>query len=155
MTRPSKLATAARIVLGLIFVLSGLNHFFFLVPMPPMSGATALFWQGLRQTAYFFPLLGATEVVAGALLLRGRWVPLALAIAAPIVVNVVAFHAVLALQGLPIAALLLVACAVLGWHQREAFAPLLRARTAAGPRGARAARLAAPHAAAEPVRRSA
>jgi uncharacterized membrane protein YphA (DoxX/SURF4 family) len=142
MTRPSKLVTAARIVLGLIFVLSGLNHIFALVPMPPMSGATALFWQGLKQTGYFLPLLGVMEVAAGALLLRGRWLPLALAMLAPIAINVAAFHAALAPQGLGIAALLLALGGFLAWRHREALAPALRARPAAGGGAARAVEIA-------------
>lgn len=132
MTRPSKLVTATRIVLGLVFVLSGLNHCLGLVGMPPMSGATALFWQGLAQSHYFLPLLGVCEVVAGALFLSGRWLPLALAITAPIAVNVAAFHVVLAPQGLPVAALVVAASAFLGWRHRQAFAPLLRAPTSGG-----------------------
>src|SRR5262252_5817986 len=99
-TKSEKLATIARIVLGLVFTLSGINHVFGLVAMPAMAGSTALFWQGLAQTGYFFPLLGGVEAVVGLLLLRGRQVPLALTIAAPIVVNVAAFHAVLAPEGL-------------------------------------------------------
>jgi uncharacterized membrane protein YphA (DoxX/SURF4 family) len=142
MTRPSKLVTAARIVLGLIFTLSGLNHVFALVLLPPMSGATALFWSGLQQTGYFLPLLGVVEVVAGALMLSGRWLPLALAMVAPIAVNVVAFHAVLAPEGLPIAALVLAVGGFLAWRHRAAFAPALRARTAAAGGAARAVELA-------------
>jgi uncharacterized membrane protein YphA (DoxX/SURF4 family) len=142
MTRPSKLVTAARIVLGLIFVLSGLNHVFALVPMPPVAGATALFWQGLKQTGYFLTLLGVIEVAAGALLLRGRWLPLALAMIAPIAVNVAAFHAVLAPQGLGIAALVLAAGGFLAWRHRQAFAPALQARAAVVGGAARAVEIA-------------
>src|SRR5262249_48171518 len=127
-TRSNKLTTVARIVLGLVFTLSGINHVFGLVPMPPMAGATALFWQGLQQTGHFFPLLGGVEIAAGLLLLRGRMVPLALAMVAPIVVNVAAFHAVLAPQGLGIAVLITAATIYLARRHRAAFARLLAAR---------------------------
>jgi putative oxidoreductase len=140
MTRPSKLVTAARIILGLIFTLSGLNHLTGLIAMPPMAGDTALFWEGLQQTGYFFPLLGAVEVAAGALLLWGRMVPLALAMVAPIAVNVAAFHLALAPQGLGIAALVLATTVFLAWRHRQAFAPL--ARAAAGSGAVRAVELA-------------
>jgi len=142
MTRSSKLVTAARLVLGLVFVLSGLNHGFAFVGMPPMTSNTALFWQGLAQTHYFLPLLGLCEVLAGTLLLAGRWLPLALAIIAPIAVNVAAFHAVLAPQGLPIAALVLGLGGFLGWRHRAAFAPLLRPRSQTGSAAARAVEIA-------------
>src|SRR5262249_4383161 len=126
-SKSNKLATVARVVLGLVFTLSGLNHILGLVPMPPMTGATALFWQGLSQTGYFFPLLGCVEVATGLLLLSGRLLPLALTMAAPIVVNVAAFHAGLAPQGLGIAALLIVATIYLAWRNRAAFGGLLAA----------------------------
>jgi len=130
-TTPPRLYTAARIVLGLIFCLSGLNHVVGLVPMPPMSGDTALFWQGLAQSGYFFPLLGIVELAAGALLAWRRTVPLALVMVAPIIVNVVAFHAVLAPQGLGIAAAVLAAAVYLGHRERRAFAALFTGRSAA------------------------
>jgi hypothetical protein len=142
MTRPSKLVTVARVVLGLILTLSGLNHIFALVPLPPMSGDAALFWKGLQQTGYFLPLLGVVEAIAGALMLWGRWLPLALAIAAPIALHVAAFHAVLAPEGLPIVALVLAAGGLLAWRHRAAFAPALRARTAAAGGTARAVEVA-------------
>jgi hypothetical protein len=142
MTRPSKLVTAARILLGLLFALSGLNHLFGFVPMPAMSGNTALFWDGLKQTGYFLPLLGVVEAAAGVLLLRGRWLPLALAMVAPIALNVAAFHAALAPQGLGVAMLVLAVSSFLAWRHRDAFRPALRLRPLASARGARAVELA-------------
>lgn len=126
--RRRRLATGLRIALGLVFGLSGLNHVLGLVAMPAMTGATALFWQGLAQTGYFFPLLGLVELGAGALLATGWMVPLALVMAAPIVVNVALFHACLAPQGLGIALLVAAATLVLARHHREAFRGLLAAR---------------------------
>jgi putative oxidoreductase len=128
MTRPSKLVTVTRVVLGLLFLFSGLNHLVSLVPMPPMGGDTARFWQGLVQTGYFFPLLGVVEVVAAGLLLWGRLVPVALAILAPVIVNATAFHVALAPQGLPVMVVALAASLLLAWRHRPAFASLLRAR---------------------------
>src|SRR5262245_5205720 len=91
-----KLETVARIALGLLFTVSGANHILGFIPMPPMTGATALFWNGLAQSGYFFPLLGCVELLAGCLMLANRLVPLALTIAAPVAVNMAVFHAVLA-----------------------------------------------------------
>jgi len=129
-TRRRKLAIAARVALGLIFGLSGMNHVLGLVPMPPMEGATALFWEGLAQTKYFFPLLGLVELAAGALLATGWMVPLALVLIAPVVVNVVLFHAWLAPQGLGIAALVLLLTAAVARSHWAAFRGLLAARAA-------------------------
>jgi hypothetical protein len=75
-----------------------------------------------------FPLLKGTEVVVGLLLLPGRWVPLALALAAPVVVNIVAFHLFLAPAGMVLPIVMLAAELALAWWYRDAFKPMLRAR---------------------------
>jgi uncharacterized membrane protein YphA (DoxX/SURF4 family) len=140
-TRLNKFATVARILLGLVFSLSGLNHILALVPMPPMTGDTALFWQGLQQTGYFLPLLGAVELAAGLMLLGGRLVPLALAMVTPIAINVAAFHAVLAPQAMGMVVGVTGLLGFLLWHHRVAFAGVLSARSGATPGGVRAAEL--------------
>jgi putative oxidoreductase len=140
-TGPTRLTTAARILLGIIFGLSGLNHIFALVPMPAMTGDTALFWQGLQQTGYFFPLLGVVELTAGLLLVRGGRVPLALTLVAPIALNVAVFHAVLAPQALGMVVVLLAALGLLAWHHRAVFAGVLAARAATTSAGLRAGEL--------------
>jgi hypothetical protein len=68
-------------------------------------------------------------VLAGLLLLGGRFVPLALAVLAPIVINIVGFHMILAPSGLPLALAVLAAELYVAWTYRAAFAPMLRART--------------------------
>jgi hypothetical protein len=79
-----------------------------------------------------FPLIKTTEVAAGLLLLSNRFVPLALALFAPVLVNILAFHLFLAPAGMAMPALLLVAELYLAWRYRAAFAPMLRARVPAG-----------------------
>lgn len=122
-----RLETGIRIILGVLFTLSGLNHVLGFIPMPPMVGDTALFWEGLRQSGYFFPLLGLVEATAGALLLSGRGARLGLAIAAPIVVNVAVFHVALAPEALGVAAFVVAASAFLAYRWRAAYAPVLAA----------------------------
>lgn len=123
--------TAARVLLGLVFTVFGLNGFFGFLPQPPVPPAAGAFLGALAATGYFFPLLKATEVTAGLLLLGNRFVPLALAVLAPIIVNIVAFHAFLAPGGLPIAALVLGLELFLAWSYRDAFASVLTARAEA------------------------
>ncbi len=121
-----KIPTAARIVLGLAFAVFGLNGFLHFLPQPPMSGPPAEFAGALAATGYMFPLIKATEVAAGLLLLSGRFVPLALTLLAPVMVNIVFFHAVLVKGGLELPLTLLVAEVYLAWAYRDAFAPMLR-----------------------------
>jgi len=125
----NRFPTVARIFLGLVFTVFGLNFFLHFLPMPPAPPRAAAFAGALFASGYLFPLLKSIEVVAGVLLLSGRLVPLALAVLAPIVVNIVGFHLFLAPGGLPIPLAVLAAELYLAWTYREAFAPMLRWRT--------------------------
>ncbi len=129
MSRARRIAPeVARVVLGLVFFVFGLNGFLHFIPQPPPSGVAATFMGGLAATGYFFPLLKTTEVLGGALLLSNRFVPLALTMLAPIIVNIFAFHAALAPEGMPIAVLVLGLEIALAYANRKAFAPILTAR---------------------------
>ena len=121
----------ARILLGLVFFVFGLNFFFHFIPQPPMSGPSADFAGAMAATGYLFVLVKVTEVVGGALLLAGRFVPLALAVLAPVVVNIVAFHAFLAPSGLALPLVIMAIELFLAWSYRAAFKPMLQARTVA------------------------
>jgi len=118
----------ARTLLGLVLFVFGINVFLHFIPLPPMQGRAAQFIAGLAVSGYVFPLIGAVETLAGAALLTGRFVPLALAALAPLLVNVVATHLFLAPSGLPLALVLLALEIYLAWAYRGAFRPLLRAR---------------------------
>ena len=111
----------ARLGLGLGFTVFGLNGFFGFLPAPPMPADAGVFLGALAATGYMFPLVKGTEVVAGALLLAGRQVPLALLLLAPVLVNVVLFHAVLAPSGLALPLALAGAAAYVAWTRRSAF----------------------------------
>ncbi|MEM7249728.1 MAG: DoxX family protein [Acidobacteriota bacterium] len=119
--------TAARLLLGLVFTVFGLNGFLNFLPMPPHEGNAAAFIGGLAAAGYFFPLLKATEVLVGIALLANRFVPLALVVLAPITIHVLAFN-ILSPAGLPLAVVILVLHLMVAWHQRRAFAPLLTPR---------------------------
>src|ERR1700733_9916759 len=96
----SKLPLIARLLLGAIFFVFGLNGFFHFLPNPPMPEKAAAFAMGLMGSGYFFPFLKATETICGLLLLSGAFVPLALVVLAPIIINIFLFHAFLAPSGL-------------------------------------------------------
>jgi uncharacterized membrane protein YphA (DoxX/SURF4 family) len=126
------LPTAARIGLGLIFTVFGANKLLHFLPQPPISGPPAEFVGALFATGYMIPLLAGTEIVSGVLLLSGRFVPLALAFLAPVVVNIVGFHAFLAPEGLALPLVVVAAELYLAWTYRDAFGPMLRTRTLPG-----------------------
>lgn len=122
----SKAITGARIVLGLIFVVFGLNGFLQFLPPPPLEGSAAAFMGALAATGYMFPLIKGTEVVAGALLLGNRYVPLALVLLAPVVVNIVLFHTVLAPPN-PVTFMVVGLLGFLAWAYRDSYQGVLAA----------------------------
>ncbi len=88
----NKVYVGSRLLLGLIYVVFGLNGFLQFLPMPPLPEAAASFMGGLASSGYFFPFLKGTEVLFGALLLVGYAAPLALVVLAPITLNIFLFH---------------------------------------------------------------
>jgi len=123
------LTLIARVLMGLIFFVFGLNGFLHFIPQPKtMPDGAMAFFGALMNTHYMLPLIMGTQVVCGALLLANRFVPLALALIAPVIVNIVAFHAFLEPAGLPMAAVVLALELYLAWAYRRAFKPMLAAR---------------------------
>ena len=119
----------SRSLLGIIFFGFGLNGFVQVVPPPLARGAAAVFICGLMASRYFFPLLFMTYLFTGAALLVGRFVPLALAVLAPIIVNIAVMHLFVPSSGTQIllATLVTVLETYLAWYYRAAFRPLLSA----------------------------
>ena len=116
----TKLIMVLRIILGLILLIFGANKFFNFLPMPPMEGAAGEFMGALFAAGYMFPLIALTEIVAGALLILNKWVGFAMILASVIIVNVVAFHLVLAPSGIGLGAVMLVIIVLLyysNWHK--------------------------------------
>ncbi len=123
----SKAPGIARYFLGVVFFIFGLNGFLQFMPMPPMPEEAGAFLGALAGAGYMFPLIKGTEVLAGVLLLSNRFVPLALALLAPITVNILLFHLILApAPGLPL--LLIAAQLYLAYSHRDVFVPMLRSR---------------------------
>jgi hypothetical protein len=126
------LPTVARILLGLPLFVFGLNGFLNFIPPPatPLPAGAMAFAGALVNTGYMMQLIGATHLIVGVLLLTNRFVPLALALLAPFIVNSLAFHFFLERSGLPMAAVFLAFELYLAWSYRRAFAPMLAARVA-------------------------
>jgi putative oxidoreductase len=120
-------AIVARILLGLVFFVFGLNGFLHFIPNPPPTPAAGAFFGALIATRYMFALIFGAQVIGGALLLCGFLVPFALVILAPVIVNIVAFHIFLSPAQLPMAFVVALLELILAWHYRAAFAPLFDA----------------------------
>lgn len=115
-----------RTLVGALFVFGAVTFLFGFITPPPMpDGPLKSFSEGLAASGYFYTLLKVTELVCGILLLTGRFVPLALVILAPIVINILMVHIFLDRTTLPVALFLVAAMIFLAYYYRKAFAPLL------------------------------
>jgi hypothetical protein len=121
----------ARYLLGVPLVIFGLNCFLNFIPQPKMAlpeGAVA-FTKALMDTGYMMKLIGATQVVSGLMLVTNLFVPLALALFAPFIVNAVAFHLVLERSGLAPAGVFLALELYLAWAYRKSYCSMLAMKT--------------------------
>jgi putative oxidoreductase len=120
-------STIARYLAGLIFLVMGLNGFLNFIHFPPPTGTAAQFMGALYVSHYLWVIF-AFQLVAGALLLVNRYVPLAVAILAPVLVNILVFHITMAPAGLPLAVFVAILWAVIFVDVRSAFSPLFQPR---------------------------
>lgn len=125
-----RLTCIARILMGLPLVIFGLNLFFNFIPQPktPIAADAMAFAGALMKTGYMMPLIGTTLLIVGALLVSNRFVPLALALFAPFIVNSILFHLFLEHTGLPMAVVFLALELYLAWAYRNAYRTMLNPR---------------------------
>src|SRR3954449_10580700 len=120
-------SATARYLAGVIFLVFGLNGFLSFIPLPPPGGIAGQFMGALYASHYLW-MIFAFQVVAAVLLLANRYVPLAVAVLAPVLVNLLPFHALLAPSGLPLPLFAAVLWAVIFLDVRRAFAGLFQPR---------------------------
>jgi putative oxidoreductase len=119
----------ARYLAGVIFLVFGLNGFLNFIPLPPPEGIAGQFMGALYASHYHWVIFGF-QVIAAVLLLVNRYVPLALAVLAPVIVNILSFHALMDPSGLPQAILVAILWALIFVEVRPAFDGLFQARLA-------------------------
>ena len=122
-------ALIARILLGLIFLVFGLNGFLQFIPvgtLPP--GLAGQFFSVLLQSHYVY-FVSFFQLAGGVLLLANRYVPLGLTLLGPVIANILAYHLFLDHQGLPLALVVLILWCVLAFRNRRHFAGLFVQRT--------------------------
>jgi putative oxidoreductase len=124
------LVLISRLLLGLLFSVFGLNGFLHFIPAPMPTGIAGQY-VGALFVSHYLAAVFALELVAGVLLLANRFVRAALVILAPILVNIVLFHACMAPAGFAPAVIAVALWAVVFSRERAAFAPLWAARSAA------------------------
>jgi uncharacterized membrane protein YphA (DoxX/SURF4 family) len=117
----------ARYLLGLIFVVFGANGFLHFIPMPPPPGVAGQF-MGALFVSHVLVVVFLLQLIGGILLLVGRYVPLALVLLGPVIVNIVLFHAFMAPSGLPLAAVVVILWGLTAWSVRSAFAGIFESK---------------------------
>src|SRR5262249_5976982 len=119
------LTIIARSLLGLIFVIFGLNAFLHFIPMPPPEGLAGDFMNALFASHYFY-VVAVLQIVGGALCLAVRFVPLGLTLLGPVIVNVLCYHIFLNHAGWQPAAFVSALALFVLWATRRAFAGLIK-----------------------------
>jgi len=109
----------ARYLLGLIFLVFGLNGFLHFIPMPPPKGALAAQFGGAIFGSHYWIVIFGVQVIGGVLLLVNQFVPLALAILGPVIVNIFFFHALMAPEGLPLAIVVVLLWSILAVRYKQ------------------------------------
>jgi putative oxidoreductase len=121
------LINGSRFLLGFIFLVFGLNGFLHFIPMPPPSGVAGQFLGAMFVSKYLLVVSGL-QVISGALLLINRYVPLALTILGPIIVNILLFHVLMNPAGIALAIFATIFWGVVFVSVRSAFAGIFQAR---------------------------
>src|SRR5437879_8813713 len=120
----------ARFLLGLVFLVFGLNGFLQFIPSPPPTGITGQFVGALFVSHYLVPIF-LLQIISAVLLLVNRYLPLALTLLAPIIVNILLIHILMAPSGLPLSIVVTVLWIVVFLSVRSAFVGLFQQRVSA------------------------
>jgi len=110
----------SRVLLGLIYLIFGLDYFLHFIPYQPVhTGAAETFKAGLVAAGYFYPMLKSIQIIGGLSLLINRYAPFFAVVLFPISLNVLLFHTLLAPSGWPMGVTLMVPNLLLGYGYRK------------------------------------
>jgi putative oxidoreductase len=118
----------ARILLGLMFVVFGLNGFLHFIPMGPMPAGLAGQFAGAMLQSHYMAVVSALQLITGLLLLLNRYVPLALTFLGPVIVNIILYHLFMAPAGLPLAIVAAILWILSAFQIRSVFTVLFQQR---------------------------
>ena len=121
----------ARFLLGFIFLVFGLNGFLHFIPASSPPSGTAAQFVGALLVSNYLVVVFLFQLISAVLLLINRYVPLALTLLAPIIVNILLIHILMLPSGLPLALVVTVLWIVVFLSVRSAFDGLLRPRVPA------------------------
>jgi len=117
--------TIARYLMGLMFTVFGLNGFLNFIPAMPMPPLAGQFFGVLVASQYTIPVF-LIQIVCGLLFLINRYVPLALTLIGPVIVNILLFHVLMNPSGIVPGAIATVCWFIVFYSVRPAFAGIFR-----------------------------
>ena len=123
---------AVRIILGLMFLVFGLNGFLNFMPAPKDLPQDIVTVMGALSKAGYLVVVSGAEILIAVMLLTNRFVPLALTLLAPIIVGIITFHVAMAPATIGPGIVVLLMELYLAWAYRGAFRPLLAAKATPG-----------------------
>ena len=122
----STFTTILRMLLGVSLLIFGMNKLIAFIPIFDMAPAAANFMESLNSKGYVLYVVASLELLIGGLLLFKKWVPFALILLAPIVVNILLFHLFLDVSGMLVAVLMLAITGVLIYKYWKSYSSLFQ-----------------------------
>src|SRR5689334_9224601 len=119
----------ARILLGLVFLVFGLNGFLNFLNMGPMPTGLAGQFMGALFMSHYYWVVAALQIAGGLLLLVNRFVPLALVLLGPVIVNIICYHVFLHPSGALLAAVVTILWFIVFYDKRQYFSGIFAQRT--------------------------
>jgi uncharacterized membrane protein YphA (DoxX/SURF4 family) len=123
------LTLIARLLLGLVFVVLGLNGFLNFLSMGPMPTGLAGQFIGALFLSHYFWVVAALQIAGGALLLVNRFVPLGLVLLGPVIVNILLYHVLLNPSGIALAIVVTILWLIVFYERRQYFSGIFVQRT--------------------------
>jgi len=121
-------ATIARILLGVAFLVFGSNAILHFIPTPPMTPSMATTFATVLQDSHYGAVVGAVEVLGALLLLANRYVALGLTFLGPVLVNILIFHILMAPASIGMGVFFTILWFLVAYQHREGFAGLFVAK---------------------------
>ena len=118
----------ARLLLGLMFLVLGLNGFLGFLNMGPTPTGLAGQFMGALFLSHYYWVVAGLQVIGGALLLVNRFVPLALVLLGPVIVNILCYHVFLNHSGAGFAAVVTILWFVVFYAKRQYFSGIFAQR---------------------------
>ena len=121
-------STVARYLLGLIFLVFGLNGFLNFIHQPPPSNPLAIQFLVAVSASHYMAVVSLAQIIGGILLLAGRFVPLGLAVLAPVLVNILNYHISMDPRGIGLGLITTILWVIVFLPYRSSFAPIFQQR---------------------------